>query len=66
MGRACSTHENFTKLCLEIVVEGGANRETEEIILKRILDEPLSSSIIINHKRVVKLPVCYWFPSTAT
>jgi hypothetical protein len=40
---------------LEIVVEGGANRETQEIILKRILDEPLSSSIIIKHKCVVKV-----------
>jgi hypothetical protein len=40
--------------CLEIVVEG-ANREMQEMILKRILEEPLSSSIIANDNRVVKL-----------
>jgi hypothetical protein len=45
---------------------GGANREKQEIILKRILEEPLSSSIIINYKRVVKLLSCYWFHSNAT
>jgi hypothetical protein len=65
MGRACSTHEKCWKLRLKIIVEG-INREMQEIILKRILEEPLSSSIIINDKRIVKLLSCYWFPSSAT
>jgi hypothetical protein len=51
--------------CLEIVVEG-ANREMQEMLLKRILEEPLSSSIIVNDNRVVKLLSCYWVPNTAT
>jgi hypothetical protein len=50
---------------LVIVVEGAYN-ETQEIILKRILEEPLSSSIIANDNRVVKLLSCYWVPNTAT
>jgi hypothetical protein len=50
---------------MEIVVEG-ANREMQEIILKRILEEPLGSAIIVNDNRVVKILSCYWFPSTAT
>jgi hypothetical protein len=66
MRRECYTHKNFAKLYLEIVVEGGVGRETQEMILKQILEEPLSSSIIINHKRAIKLPLCYWFSSTAS
>jgi hypothetical protein len=36
------------------------------MILKRILEEPLSLSIVVNDNRVVKRLSCYWVPNTAT